>query len=145
MLLTALSAPKKPEEPAPYVIQKTALADKVASSKYGSAPPPVKPKHVAPPPAPLWTPSKIAPPILEIPEPVKPKQFSVPASGYGRVSPQKTERVDKELAPKWTPNSKKVVLGHPEPVKSKLYQNVNSSGYGSTYVPAGPGRESFDR
>ncbi len=38
-----------------------------------------------------------------------------------------------------------MALPTPSPVKSKLYQNVPSSGYGSTYVPAGIAREREQR
>ena len=131
------TAPKKIEEVKPVVVAKTPLADKVSSSGYGKVAPPQGEKKAPPRAEPLWSPSKKAPAILDMPEPVKPKGYThVQPSGYGRVSPTKAERAEKEFAPKWTPNSPKVKLGLPEPIKSHLYEHVASSGYGSTYSPA---------
>ena len=131
------AAVKKVEEVKPVVVAKTALADKVSSSGYGKVAPPQGEKKAPPRAEPLWSPSKKAPAVLALPEAVKPKGYDhVQHSGYGRTSPTKAERVEKEFAPKWTPNSPKVQLGQPEAVKSRLYEHVASSGYGSTYSPA---------
>lgn len=138
-VLAKSPSPKKPEAAKPYVVIKTPLADKVASSGYGSAPTKQGVKATPPASAPLWSPSKKAPAILDIPEAVKPKAYHhVAASGYGRVSPNKADVPLKEYAPKWTPSSAKVELGQPSPVKSSIYQHVRSSGYGSSsYSPVG--------
>ena len=120
------------------IVAKTPLADKVSSSGYGKVAPPQGEKKAPPPSAPVWSPSKKAPAVLDLPEPIKPKGYShVSHSGYGSVSPPKSDRPQKEFAPKWTPNSPKVNLGQPEPVRSRLYEHVASSGYASSdYTPA---------
>lgn len=123
--------------------QKTALADKARSSKYGEASPAVGEKLEVPEPEPLWKPALVAaiPASEEMPEaPVNALTAKASSHRYGREAPEVGDMYETVSEPIWMPAGPGRPIPAPEPVARYNTGDAVQSHYGNGYAPANPYR-----